>query len=263
MYDFNARTYDQQIGRFLQVDPDIEKGEQETQSPYHFAKNNPVRYNDPDGKCPTCPPSNWEMQATQDGKLGKGLVQSGKETATGFFNMVAHPINTLKGIGNAIMHPIETVEKIVEGVKSEFKADPTIASGKLLGDVLQVALGGEIIKSASKATVAAEGGNVGKTAGQLGKEGMVGAGLEQNTTRIPSLSGTANYRVPDGLTNTTLSEVKNVKTLSMTNQLNDYMQYSKQNGLGFDLYVRPTTQLSGPLQQQVVNGNINLQLLPK
>ncbi|WP_161964016.1 DUF6443 domain-containing protein [Chitinophaga flava] len=54
LYDFNARTYDQQIGRFIQVDPLIEKGEQERFSPYHFAKNDPVKMNDPDGKCPSC-----------------------------------------------------------------------------------------------------------------------------------------------------------------------------------------------------------------
>ncbi|MBN8861713.1 MAG: RHS repeat-associated core domain-containing protein, partial [Sphingobacteriales bacterium] len=151
-YDFNARMYDQQIGRFLQIDPDIEKGEQETQSPYHFAKNNPVRYNDPDGKCPTCPPSDWEMRATENGKLGQGLVQSAKETVTGLANAVAHPINTLKGIGNAILHPIDTVQNVIEGVKNDFKADPTIASGKILGDVLQVAIGGEIVKGVSKSS---------------------------------------------------------------------------------------------------------------
>ena len=53
-YDFNARTYDPQIGSFIQVDPLIEAGEQETLTPYHFAKNNPIKYNDPDGKCPSC-----------------------------------------------------------------------------------------------------------------------------------------------------------------------------------------------------------------
>ncbi|PSL43315.1 RHS repeat-associated protein [Chitinophaga niastensis] len=53
-FDFNARTYDQQLGRFIQIDPLIESGERETLSPYHFAKNNPVKYNDPDGKCPNC-----------------------------------------------------------------------------------------------------------------------------------------------------------------------------------------------------------------
>ncbi|MDD2793082.1 MAG: hypothetical protein PHD73_07880, partial [Sediminibacterium sp.] len=51
MYDFNARTYDQQIGRFMQVDPETEEG-QESWTPYHFGLNNPVLHNDPDGKNP-------------------------------------------------------------------------------------------------------------------------------------------------------------------------------------------------------------------
>jgi RHS repeat-associated protein len=55
VYDFNARTYDQQIGRFIQIDPMAEFGGQETLSPFHFAYNNPTLYSDPDGKCPVCP----------------------------------------------------------------------------------------------------------------------------------------------------------------------------------------------------------------
>jgi RHS repeat-associated protein len=54
LYDFNARTYDPQTGRYLQVDPLPDEGEQESLSTYHFSGNNPVLYNDPDGKCPWC-----------------------------------------------------------------------------------------------------------------------------------------------------------------------------------------------------------------
>jgi RHS repeat-associated protein len=50
-YDFNARMYDQQLGRFLQIDPLFED-EQESLNPYHFSYNNPFRYSDPDGKTP-------------------------------------------------------------------------------------------------------------------------------------------------------------------------------------------------------------------
>ncbi|SEN89599.1 RHS repeat-associated core domain-containing protein [Chitinophaga rupis] len=53
-FDFNARTYDQQLGRFMQIDPWIEVGTQEMLTPYQFSGNNPIRYNDPDGKCPWC-----------------------------------------------------------------------------------------------------------------------------------------------------------------------------------------------------------------
>jgi RHS repeat-associated protein len=54
-FDFNARTYDQQIGRFMQIDPWIEVGGQEMLTPYQFSGNNPIRYNDPDGRCFFCP----------------------------------------------------------------------------------------------------------------------------------------------------------------------------------------------------------------
>ncbi len=47
---------------------------------------------------------------------------------------------------------------------------------------------------------------------QLGKAGEETAGLAKNTLRIPSSTGTAAYRIPDALTSTTLSEVKNVLT---------------------------------------------------
>ncbi len=53
-YDFNARTYDPQTGRYMQIDPLPDEGEQESLSPYHFSGNNPILYNDPDGKCPWC-----------------------------------------------------------------------------------------------------------------------------------------------------------------------------------------------------------------
>ena len=51
IYDFNARSYDQQIGKFMQVDPDLEEG-QESWTPYHFGFNNPPLLSDPDGKIP-------------------------------------------------------------------------------------------------------------------------------------------------------------------------------------------------------------------
>lgn len=51
VYDFNARTYDPQTGRFIQIDPLVETS-QESLTPYQFGWNDPVRYNDPSGKFP-------------------------------------------------------------------------------------------------------------------------------------------------------------------------------------------------------------------
>jgi RHS repeat-associated protein len=48
------RFFDATVGRFWSVDPKAEEEDQETMSPYHFSYNNPIRYSDPDGQCPTC-----------------------------------------------------------------------------------------------------------------------------------------------------------------------------------------------------------------
>lgn len=52
LYDFNARTYDAQIGRFIQIDPETEEEHQDSWSPYHFSFNNPILNSDPDGRDP-------------------------------------------------------------------------------------------------------------------------------------------------------------------------------------------------------------------
>ncbi len=88
------------------------------------------------------------------------------------------------------------------------------------------------------------------------------SGPIETTTRIDL--GAGRYRVPDGLSETTLSEVKNVGKLSRTAQLRDYAAYAQVKHLGFDLYVRPGTgtALSKPLQDAIDAGIIDLRYLP-
>jgi len=63
--------------------------------------------------------------------------------------------------------------------------------------------------------------------------------------------------VPDGLKADALSEVKNVAKLNYTQQLRAFAQFAKDNGLRFDLYVRPGAELSGPLEEAIANKLVN------
>ena len=77
---------------------------------------------------------------------------------------------------------------------------------------------------------------------RLGKEGEAAAPVIKNTEHIESLTGTAAYRIPDGLDDAAklIQEVKNVASLSYTNQLRDFVLYANAKGYRFELFVRPT-----------------------
>jgi hypothetical protein len=89
----------------------------------------------------------------------------------------------------------------------------------------------------------------GKGPNDVGKDGERRVGLTGPKERIPSLTGTAGYRVPDGLTQVTIEEVKNAAKLSINNQLRDFLLYAKATGRTFILYVRSNTKLVGELQR--------------
>ncbi|RKN77816.1 RHS repeat-associated core domain-containing protein [Ulvibacterium marinum] len=55
LYETFARGYDPALGRFVQIDPLGELIQQINKSPYNFAWNNPILFNDPSGLCPDCP----------------------------------------------------------------------------------------------------------------------------------------------------------------------------------------------------------------
>mgnify|MGYP000047590335 FL=1 len=92
-----------------------------------------------------------------------------------------------------------------------------------------------------------------------GKAGEALSGLTKNTIRIPSLTGTAHYRIPDGLTRTVLSEVKNYTgTLSYTNQLKDFVLFAQSQTPQLEIHLYTNASLTGPLQQLVDSGIIKL-----
>lgn len=75
----------------------------------------------------------------------------------------------------------------------------------------------------------------------------------------PKTITATKYRIPDGLdaANKILSEVKNYSgTLSYTAQLRDFVSWSQANGYQMHLYTN--AHLTGPLQQAVDSGLIQI-----
>jgi hypothetical protein len=75
------------------------------------------------------------------------------------------------------------------------------------------------------------------------------AGIVAKKTRIPSLTGTASYRLPDELTDLHLREVKNIQYLRKTNQVDDFLRYAQSKNLDFVVEVRQSTNITKELLQ--------------
>lgn len=114
-------------------------------------------------------------------------------------------------------------------------------------------------RAGSAALNAAKGGAASVRLGQAGEDAVRAAYEIGPKVRI-TVGGRG--RVPDGLTDTTLSEVKNVASLSYTRQLRDFAAYARANNLRFDLYVRSGARLSGPLLDARAAGRINIREIP-
>ena len=67
------------------------------------------------------------------------------------------------------------------------------------------------------------------------------------------------YRIADGMTDNSISEVKNVRYQGLTKQIRDYLDF--KGAKQFYLYVRRDTRLSRQLLARVADGSIILRYI--
>jgi len=162
-YDFNARSYDQQVGRFLQIDPLLEASDQEVLSPYHFAYNNPIRYSDPDGKCPSCiiggiigfaveygtqavvnrlEGKSWSESLTNVNG-GQLLIATGAGVVSGGFSALTPKTTIAKGLAKGG----ELLVSATESAAKQYNSDSKIDGMKVLTDVGSGVVGNALTKN--------------------------------------------------------------------------------------------------------------------
>ena len=151
------RFYDPAIGRFVTIDRLPEEEEQEQLTPYQFAYNNPVRYDDPDGQCPTCPVA--AVGAVVGGVIG-GLIEAGSQLYSN------GEINDWKAVGGAA------------------------AQGAITGAVAGLTAGGSLLTQAAVAGIANGVGGAASNAIQ-GKDITVGSVAKDVAIGAASAVGSA------------------------------------------------------------------------
>ena len=257
-YYVSSRYYDPEIGRWINADALVDQSSVLGYNLFAYCRNNPVNMTDTTGNLPF-----FAITAAIGAVVGAvvgGVVaaKNGGNVWAGFGIGAAAGalIGTGAGMaaGAALAGSITATTGAVMAGGSALVS--TVATGGLGAGATYIA--NNLSQAVNNAAPAVQAGATKmQQVAAKGRAGEVASGLVKNTKHIPSLTGTASYRIPDGLTDTILAEVKNYSgSLSYTSQLKDFVLYSQCNGLEMHLYTN--AHLTGPLQQAVDSGLIQV-----
>lgn len=150
------------------------------------------------------------------------------------------------------------IEMATDPTSSIGPAGMAVGPAKSAGGLLGRLLGGvadDMAAAASRMAANAARGRAFETA-VLKALGVAGSGPK---VRIPSLSGSARFRVPDALTDSALIEIKSgVTELKLTSQLDDFAKFAQETGRKFILVVQQGATISDDLLRLQKNGGVTI-----
>ena len=229
LYYVSSRYYDPEIGRFINSD-DIDylgaDGSPLSYNLFAYCMNNPVNRFDVNG--------NWSMpnwlKVTVGAVALAGAIALTVATGGG---AAAVAVGVAKVVGSVVL---STAVSAGAGYLNNGKqgAIDGACNGFMFGSLS--ALGGAAFKYA-KVHSATTG-----SANSMGKAGERMVGIDQSAKKPIQING--RTRIPDAMTDTTLTEVKNVKYISNTQQLRDFAAFANDTGRSLELWVRPTTRIA-------------------
>ena len=190
---------------------------------------------------------------------GVTTVYSGIRTVTSGVNTVKSAIDTFSSFGDK---NVSTSQKVLNVLNTINNAYLTYSSASATMNSFKIYNYANNQVKAENLTTSNKANAIGKNAEEyISKE----EGIEKNTTTksINSRDRIIDFKQEDD-GHTRYIESKNVSSLSYTKQIRDFVDMVKKDNTAnyLELYVRPTTKLSQPLQNAIDCGDIVLKYLP-
>lgn len=206
------------VSRWISPDPLADHPNQIDQSPYQYAWNNPIYWDDPDGRCPWC------------------IVWAAVE------------------VGLAVYDAYETGTTIIDPNASTGEKWAA-AGGFVLGAIMPGGGYGTASKKVTKEVIEATTEKVVKETSQEAMQRGVKneaktiaeEGLTKNTKTFSAVDPVTKKPVnvkPDALDSKKLSEIKDTKTVSNTKQIRTEREVAKQQGKKFEIITGTNTKVS-------------------
>ncbi len=226
-----ARYYDPTSAQFLTIDP----LQATTYNPYGCTGGNPLQFTDPSG-LDWYNPMSWDQGTLET--FSNGVAAFGDTITFGGTKAIRDLIDYQAGYTDTVDYCSTAYSWGQATGVAAMLALPGLGGGEAAARIPATA--GRVLETGA----AESGGAASVRLGQAGEAAVRGA-YDIGPKATAEIG--ERTRIFDGLNSEAVSEVKNVARQSLTQQLRDDITYARDNGLRFDLYVRPSTELSRPL----------------